>query len=72
MPLMWPWFWVYMMSKAESSQPSGLRWEGTTPEMQVLLFTADSENPGSSENCADPECVCFVLALYCCCPLCTF
>lgn len=53
-----------MVSRAKSSQPSELRWEGTTPKMQILSFAADSENSGSAENYADPECTFFVLALY--------
>lgn len=64
LPLMWPQLWVYMVSRAESSQPSELRREGTTPKMQILLFTA--------ENYSDPESTCFVLVLFWCYPLCSF
>lgn len=51
-------------SGAESSEPGELRWEGATPRTQILVFTADRENPGSAENYADPECTRFVLALF--------
>lgn len=55
-----------MGSGAESSERCELRWERASPGMQILMLTADRENPGSAENSADTECTHFVLALFCC------